>query len=188
MNPNNSPPKIASSSMANLEKNKVIFWGGDAKINNTLYDDAWIFDFDKMDWRLLNVNEKPGPRSFHNISKLIVNKLFLFGGTGYNDSWLLEIEPNNIKEDFIKSDLLNVKLIHNGNEYIIMNYTLLKSTLLQIELINITGRLFYEYKSEFETEGIYQKIISINDLSNGVYFINIKTDFIYKQIKFIKIN
>jgi N-acetylneuraminic acid mutarotase len=192
LQPLSLPPATCSGGMVNLEKNILFLWGGYTLIPPYyLSDEAWLYNYNQNNWTKINVELTPPRRFYHQIAKIEENKIILFGGydlitsIGYNDTWLFTYEPNNIQEEHINSDVLNVKLIQQGNEYITLDCNLIKPSFLLIEIIDVTGRLYYEYKSEFEAEGIFQKLISINDLSNGIYFINFTADTINKQIKFI---
>jgi hypothetical protein len=163
--------------MANLEKNRVIFWGGDDKIVPDAYnDDAWIFDLMDSNWIKLNVNTSPHYRYRHGIAKIDDNKIFMFGGIEYDtlldDTWLLTIEPYVSVIDINNINYFETKLI-NKKDNIILKYKLSKPDNISFKLLDITGRVIESYNPEFKNEGEEQQIFNTSHLVRGIYYIYI---------------
>jgi hypothetical protein len=189
LNLDSIPPPISSSSMVNLIKNKVIFWGGDPAYNDKLYDEAWIFDLNKFSWHLLTVDKKPIDRYLHKIAKIEDNKIFMFGGIEYNillnDSWLLTVNLEDSKDEIIYNNDLTLKYYQSNRNELVIKYELNMAAVVNFNLININGSILRNIITGYQTEGKYEQIIDISHLSSGVYFINISAGIIRKQVKLL---
>ncbi|MGA2296790.1 MAG: kelch repeat-containing protein [FCB group bacterium] len=181
---------IASSAMANIRKNQVVFWGGDCEWQGggAHYDELWLFNLKDTTWKKIQTNIKPDGRYLHGISKLGQDSILLFGGlnnnTGleHNDTWLLTMDRiDDVRENtFAKSENIKSYLIPDKNRNFILNGT---ENFSYGNLYDIYGKIIYSFSLDYTNRKCTIEL-NLQTLSNGIYFI-----VLYKNqgIKVIKI-
>lgn len=107
LNPKESPPRLSSFGMAQLDENKVIIFGGDDLINNKLSDETWIFDLNENIWYKINTLLRPPKRFGLGMAQLSKGKVIIFGGwdpiniinLGFlSDTWVFDITDSSWTE------------------------------------------------------------------------------------------
>ncbi|OGU40818.1 MAG: hypothetical protein A2X61_15690 [Ignavibacteria bacterium GWB2_35_12] len=172
--PLSNPGNMGNSSMSNINKSEVVFWGGDHDGWGN-YDELWLFDLNDSSWKNIHTNIKPDGRFLHQIVKIEDNKLLLFGGynnrTGlnHNDTWLFTLQPNDYKEDEFKTDNIIKSYIISDNE-----------NKLKIKISNV-GTVDYQFYDIFGNKLLEKEVLFVNSdneiinvdvrgFPNGLYF------------------
>ena len=79
-----------------------------------------------------------------------------------------EVKPNPAK------DVLNI------------SYELSDITQLKISIIDLTGRKMIDVVNATQNKGTHQHTLNLTELSQGVYFVNMMSDSVSFNSKFIK--
>ncbi|MFA6569858.1 MAG: kelch repeat-containing protein [Bacteroidota bacterium] len=177
---------ISNSSMVNINKKQVVFFGGHTSMGHD--NDLWLFDLNDTTWKNINTTIRPGGRYRHSIVKIGTNKVLLFGGNElevghlYNDTWLFILLPNEVEEnsqDNFKNQ--NSFLIQNDKARITTNFF----GFCNYKLYDVYGKVLKEYSQagawEQERTGTWDQESSyidldVSDLTNGVYFLVVQCE------------
>ncbi|OGU16247.1 MAG: hypothetical protein A2X61_14280 [Ignavibacteria bacterium GWB2_35_12] len=182
----NSIP-VAGSSMANIRKNEVVFWGGEINSGGN-YNEMWLFNFINSTWMKIQTNIKPDGRYLHEIVNFGNNKILLFGGLNneenrwHNDTWIFTLQPNDYKDDEIiySEDYSKSYLVSYDNK---LKIKLNKSGKLNFTLFDIYGKIISEKENVVEDSLYFD--IDISSISNGLYFLVIKFNLKNEIIKIL---
>jgi N-acetylneuraminic acid mutarotase len=175
INPKNNPIPIASSSMANINKNGIVFWGGD---NDSYghYDEMWLFNLIDSSWKNIQTNIKPDGRYLHKIVNFGENKILLFGGlnnkTGidHNDTWLLTLQPNDVIENNNYEKFIDSYFVENNMLHLILK----NPGLIKYRIYDIYGKIVKEKDNEIINDGSFLNV-DVSGFPNGMYFLLTQT-------------
>jgi hypothetical protein len=130
--PKRIPPLLFGHSMANINKNKVLLFGGNYN-DATASNETWMFSLEGWTWKNVDItNILPTKRSSHGIAKIRENTILLFGGStnnikneGFtNDTWLFTLDGTGIGDNGYnkyESESFKFKIIANNISLIINN-------------------------------------------------------------------
>lgn len=99
--PINSPELRRDHSMVQISENKVLMFGGDRIIYDTIdnpFNDTWIFDLKEKSWTKIDSKVQPSERYGHDVVLLDSNTVFMYGGVSKHrddfqrDVWYFDIQ------------------------------------------------------------------------------------------------
>ena len=93
-------------------------------------------------------------------------------------------EPNSINDN-LKNDTINIALTQEHNDIILL-YELQNSGNVEINLFNGEGQLVCNLFQGYQNTVQNQISYNCSSLSNGIYFISVKSGKSYSTAKFIK--
>jgi len=104
--PSVSPSPRIEHGMAQIDKGKVLLFGGANDLNDT-----WIFDLNKKEWSQVITKNSPPGRFSHGLAKITNRKVLLFGGyikvngiyKDTNDTWLFDLDSMNWQKVYPKN-------------------------------------------------------------------------------------
>jgi hypothetical protein len=172
--PKDKPIPVSASSVANINKNQVVLWGGEPNPNDSIArtDTVWIFNLQKSNWFKIETSIILKARFYHSMVKLENDKILLFAGSSlgghlFNDSWLFTLQPNGVTENLTKNTQSSF-LIQNNKAHIPTKFAGLSNW----KLYDIYGKVVLESSQAgaWEQENSYIDF-DASGLANGVYFL-----------------
>ncbi len=181
--------------------------------NNKIYIGGWIqkdhSSENKYDYLLMRLNYNGSIDSAFGTNGSIIEdlgineaiwdlkmqngKLLVFGNTGRCTGWNTFVARYLIDLDLgitsTESDLFEINLFPNPVvENAILKYQLNSNSKMQIDITDIFGRTVLNIcENDFQEKGLHQKDISLQNLSKGIYFINLRAGNHRKSITFNKL-
>ncbi|MFC2131559.1 kelch repeat-containing protein [Bacteroidota bacterium] len=189
INPKQNATPVQWGAMANISKNMIFLFGGSPS-GKSYGNESWIFFLSDTTWNPINnIDTLPKERSSHGIAKINDGRILLFGGITnggkLGDTWLFELDTNyiHVKENI--SGNPEIKTFISTNNELIINYQLPESTKAEIEIFNINGFRVYRSKYLHAQNGWNRKVVQVENLSKGIYFVVLKANNIISAHKFL---
>jgi hypothetical protein len=183
---------IADGAMVQIERNKILLFGGDTYTKycskDSYYDGTWFFDLNSYTWYELELNIKPPGRMLHGMAKIDEKKVLLYGGFNKNynhkdDTWLFILDSTTIVKE--KNNNTILKIQQTIDEEIYIEYFFQKPSKSIIQVADLQGNKLYEVKKGIQSEGRHSITIPTRNISSGIFFIRFLADDFFKFQKFI---
>ena len=82
------------------ESDRVILFAGYDFINNKLYDETWVYDYNSNTWTKMDPAVHPGDRNYQNMTYIpSIDRVILFGGDSFrppvSETWLYDYNTDS---------------------------------------------------------------------------------------------
>jgi hypothetical protein len=103
----------------------------------------------------------------------------------YDTAWIFVVTCTGLNENAFLETISSYPNPFNQN--ITINYSLVNNSPVQIELIDINGRVIEIIEDKYQLAGMHDFILNAQDLANGMYYIKFQTEHLVLTRKIEKI-
>jgi len=178
---------LKNQPIANLTDEYLLMYGG----TGGHWDSTWIYITKNSKWFQPDNFIKPEGRYMHNMAKITNGKALMTSGISdlgtMNDTWLFELDSNFIDVQEIKDNHPELKTFINSNNELILDYFITENEQAHIEIFNLQSICIYSEENIQVLSGWNRKIIPIDFLPAGVYFVKVRAGtelFVEKFVKY----